>query len=239
MFQMTKNILILALFIFSCFKLSAQCTPDNMITKPGFYPAAMPDATVGVNYNQTIQFKFIKDTTVIVFGNPTLATIDSMTITKVINLPDGLTFQLNKTKPTYTPAEVGCAKVSGIPTKAGTFRLNILLTVYYKLSGFGGVPLNDTLKNPVMKVNGAGGIELVMDLGQSIYPNPLTGSTLNLNTNFIKPGTLLTAYNTTGQIIFQKTIQGESAIPFDYPKGVYWISLYDGSLTSRVKLVKN
>lgn len=236
---MTKNILILALFIFSFIQLNAQCTPDNMITKPGFYPAVMPDAQTGVAYNQVIQFKFIKDTTVIVFGNPTVATIDSMTIMKVNNLPDGLTFQLNKSKPTYTPAEVGCAKISGTPTKAGTFKLNIIITIYYKLSGFGGVPLTDTIKNPVMKVNGAGGIEMVLNSSQSFYPNPLSGTVLNIHSDYVKQGAVLNVYSPDGRMILEEKLEDQTAIPFDVPAGVYWLTLSDGTKINRAKLIKH
>lgn len=233
---MSKNLLILSLFILSVIKLNAQCTPDGSITKPGFYPSSLPEANVGVAYSEVINFKIIKDTTVIVFGNPTLATIDSATITKVAGMPDGLTFQLNKPRKTYTPAETGCALVSGTPTKGGTFKLQIILKIYAKIGSF-GVAQADTIDNFVIVVKGTAGLPELANQTNLIYPNPLTTDKLSINTNLVEPGTIISIYNYQGQLISTSVFNSESLV-FDYPKGLYFISLTNGDNVSRVKLVK-
>lgn len=235
---MSRNLLILSLFFLSVLKVSAQCTPDNSITKPGFYPSLLPDAAVGVAYNQVLQFKIIKDTTVIVFGNPTAATIDSATIVKVNGMPDGLTFQLNKPRKTYTPAEVGCALISGTPTKAGTFKLQIVLKIYAKL-GILAVAQADTIKNFSIVVTGTSGTQEIISNSKIVYPNPLTSDKLTINSNTVLSGTLMSIYNCQGQFIAAQKLEGhESSISFNYPKGMYWISFDDGNFTRRVKVVK-
>jgi hypothetical protein len=233
---MSKNLLILSLFILSVIKLNAQCTPDGSITKPGFYPSSLPEANVGVAYSEVINFKIIKDTTVIVFGNPTLATIDSATITKVTGMPDGLTFQLNKPRKTYTPAETGCALVSGTPTKGGTFKLQIILKIYAKIGSF-GVAQADTIDNFVIVVKGTAALPELANQTNLVYPNPLTTDKLSINTNLVEPGTVISIYNYQGQLVSTSVFNSES-LAFDYPKGLYFIRLTNGDKVSRVKLVK-
>lgn len=235
---MSKNLLILSLFIFTGLKLSAQCTPDNNITKPGFYPNKLPDALLGIAYNEVIQFKIIKDTMVIVFGNPTKATIDSATITEVKGIPNGLTFQLNKTSKTYTPAETGCALVNGTPTKVGTFPLQIILLIYAKIGTF-AIAQPDTIDNFSIMVKKDASVNN-LDLTSNIFfPNPVIGNLLNINTKIILPGTLISVSNCQGQLLdSQKFDGGQQSILFDYPKGIYFLSLKIGDRVSRVKVVK-
>lgn len=93
---MTKNLLIVAMFFFAVFKLQAQCTPDNTITVPGFYPKSLPDAYLQTDYSEIIQFKIVKDTNVVFAGNPVKATIELAIVIGVTGMPPGITFQLNK-----------------------------------------------------------------------------------------------------------------------------------------------
>ncbi len=235
---MTKNLLILSLFFLAVLKVNAQCTPDNSITQPGFYPSSLPDAAVSTAYNQVLQFKIIKDTTVLLFGNPTAASIDSATIVKVNGMPDGLTFQLNKPRKTYTPAETGCALISGIPAKAGTFKLQIILKIYAKLGSF-AVSQPDSIKNFSIVVTGTAVTQEIISNSKIVYPNPLKADKLTINSNAVFPGTLLSIYNCQGQLIASQKLEGqESSISFSYPKGLYWISFDNGTFTKRVKLVK-
>jgi hypothetical protein len=233
---MSKNLLILSLFILSVLKLNAQCTPDGSITKPGFYPSSLPEANVGLAYSEVINFKIIKDTTIIVFGNPAAVTIDSATIVKVNGMPDGLTFQLNKPRKTYTPAETGCASISGIPTKGGTFKLQIILKVYAKIGSFGTTQA-DTIDNFVIVVKETADIPELANQTNLIYPNPLTADKLSINTNLVKPGSVISIYNYQGQPISTSVFNSES-LAFDYPKGLYYISFSNGEKVSRIKLVK-
>ncbi len=236
---MTKNLFILSLFIFISFNSFAQCTPDNSIVKPGFYPAKLPDAVVGIAYNEVIQFKVLKDTTVIVFGNPTVATVDSATITNVMGIPNGLTFVLNKISQTYTPAEVGCALVSGTATKADTFKLKICLMIFAKVAGF-AVAQPDTIRSFSIIVKGSGGTHELTNVSKSFYPNPISNAVLSINTDLVKPGNVLSIYNGQGQCMAMHIIDAfTSTVAFDYPKGLYYIALNKGNTVSRIKLIKN
>ncbi len=236
---MTKNLFILSLFILFSLNSQAQCNPDTTIVKPGFYPSKLPEAVVGKAYNEVIHFKVLKDTTVILFGNPTLATVDSATITNVMGMPNGMTFVLNKVSKTYTPAEVGCALVSGTPTKADTFKLKICLMIYAKISGF-GVAQPDTIRSFSIIVNKSGGISMLSNALPLFYPNPLNGNVLSFNNSLVNPGNTVSVYNCMGQCLVRQTIEANnSIIAFDFPKGVYYLVLNKENTTRRVKVIKN
>ncbi len=235
---MTKNLLILSMFILGTLKLNAQCTPDNTITKAGFYPDSLPPVQINQQYNQVLQFKIFKDTTVLVFGTLQKATIDSAKIMKVIGLPAGITFQLNKPSQTYTPAEVGCSLISGKTSKAGKYKLGIVLMIHAKLSGF-PVSQVDTLKSFFILVNDPSAkIAEFTELNSEFYPNPLTNNTLNFNLNY-QGGSILRVYNAQGQLLESQTLSGsEKSMEFNYPSGYYLVTVNSGSKNYRTKIIK-
>jgi hypothetical protein len=234
---MSKILLILSLFIFFDTHLLAQCTPDNSIKKAGFYPTSLPPAILGESYNEVIQFKFIKDTNVIVFGQPTKATIDSMTIVSVSGLPDGLTFKLNKVRPTYTPEEVGCSLVSGVPTKKGSFKLSIALIIYAKVNAF-PISQRDTVKNFSIEVNDGTGHILNYDLSTTyLYPNPLKTDQIFVNES-ISSQTIIRLYNSQGQFIQSPNLDNQHSFLLKGPSGLYFVELLNGKNSKRIKLIK-
>ena len=238
MVQMTKNLLILSLFILSGIQGWAQCTPDVTLTKPGFYPEALPAAVVNVNYNQVLQFKILKDTTVVFNGVEIQATVDSATIMKVDGMPDGLTFKLNKVSQTYTPAEVGCALISGVPTKKGTFYLDIIILLYAKVARF-PIAQVDTLQDFEIVVKGSAGIEDLTTIIGSAYPNPLKGDYLQVSKEVILSGSKFTVSNGLGQRLHTTTLVGnEETLPFPYPAGLYFLSFDNGTEVYRIKVLK-
>jgi hypothetical protein len=235
---MTKNLLIVAMFFFGVFKLQAQCTPDNTITVPGFYPNTLPDAYLQTDYSEIIQFKIVKDTNVVFAGNPVKATIDSAIVIGVTGMPPGITFQLNKVSKSYTPAEVGCALVSGKPTNNGTFKLKIILRLYAKVSGF-PVSQVDTIKNFAVTVRKDAAIDLISSNTAFVFPNPLIGNRLNLKLNESWQVSKLHIYTSCGQVLETRLISpNEEVIEFDYPKGFYLLGLETSAGILRTRLLK-
>lgn len=234
---MTKNLLILSLFFLSVLKVNAQCTPDGSIIKPGFYPKTLPEANKDEAYSEVIQFKILKDTTIILFGQPTPATIDSAHIDSVVGIPQGINFKLNKTNPTYLALEVGCALISGKPTKAGTYPIDIYLKLYGKINGF-SVAQPQVIDNYTVVVNGNGGIFDIDNSLATIYPNPLKKDELTLNPQLVLPGTLISIHNYQGQLVASQVFDNQPTLSFNYPKGLYFIHLQNGDKVSKVKLIK-
>jgi len=235
---MTKNLLILTMFFFCGIKLFAQCTPDTSIKKPGFYPSTLPNAKLNAAYNQVLQFRIIKDTTVIFSGVPISATVDSLTIVEVNGMPDGLTFQLNKPSQTYTPEEVGCALISGTPNKKDTFYLEIVTLIYAKVGSFPASQV-DTMDQFYIVVDETGAIDQVNLKSFNVYPNPLKGDMLTFNKELVGSGSKLSIYNSTGQLLSVRSLESSgNTITFAYPKGLYILSFDNGNTVQRIKLIK-
>lgn len=131
---------------------SAQCTPDPQYTQanPGIFPnqaTGFVSGCVGVPYTQLVTNVVPPDTTTtqIVFGQPVPITvdIDSIVITSVTGLPPGLSISFNDAQNTTSPPDlgcfeggtIGCALISGTPTTAGSFNLNITVVAYVSLLG--------------------------------------------------------------------------------------------------------
>lgn len=225
MVQMTKIIPIFLLFFLAGLKIFAQCTPDTSIHKAGFYPKSLPEAQVNVAYDQTLNFKIFKDTVVLVFGSPQTTTVDSAVIVDVKNMPPGMTFNLNKASKSYTPEEVGCAHISGVPTKTGNFTLNIIIGFYAKVLGF-PIFQADSINTFSINVNGTGGIEIYNQNNTVIFPNPAKGNEVFLNLKNTTTAEEIKIFDNRGSLIYQ-TITSEKSIKidFDYPSGLYWLMI--------------
>jgi len=235
---MTKNILILSLFILSAIKINAQCTPDNTITKAGFYPSKLPDAILNTAYSEVLHFKILKDTMVVVFGSPQKATVDSAIIVKVNGMPANLAFQLNKSNKTYTPEEVGCALLSGTPINSGTFPLQIVINLFAKVSGF-PVSQIDTIKSFSLVVKKDAAISKVIQNQRLFYPNPLSGNQLNINSEIVIPGSIFKIFNCQGQLLRTQTIESSSeTLTFNYPQGIYYLQVKSGDSVFNTRLLK-
>jgi len=226
------------MFFFSVIKLQAQCTADTTIKVPGFYPNTLPDAYEQIDYSEIIQFKIVKDTNVIFAGNPVTANIDSAIVAGVNGMPPGMTFQLNKVSKSYTPKEVGCALVSGKPTKSGTYNLVILLRLYAKISGF---PISrvDSIKNFKIVVRKDAVVDFVSTSNEFVFPNPIKGNLFTLKLNESWQASKLCIYNNCGQILETKLIdKNEQNIEFNHPKGFYILSLETQYGLIRTRLLK-
>lgn len=175
-----KKIYTLALlFIITTFAASAQCTPDNTVTQPGYYPAELDTAKTGSLYNMVLQFRIPPDTNVVFGGFPVKATIDSIRLLEVAGLPTGFTYQCNGGKCTFVPTKTACALLSGTATstQVGVYPLELRILAYARVSGF---PVNqpDTIRNFTLIVaQGTGGPNSVIgyrgDNRQvAVYPNP-------------------------------------------------------------------
>ena len=88
-----KFLSILAIAAMSCSNNEVKgqiCTPDANLKVPGFLPLVLPDAQKDVPYSQAITVLAFKDTSV-KQGNLTLKVyIDSMKITGITGLPNGM-----------------------------------------------------------------------------------------------------------------------------------------------------
>lgn len=158
---MVKKLLVLVAFAVSVnFSAIAQCTPDQN-TAPGFAPTVLPDAMVGVNYNQIVQFKLPTDTSYLTYTG----TIQSLTFVGVTGLPAGFIATCNKyPNTTYSGGEIGCLSISGTATSGMEKTYSMVLNL--KVSGIlqpGNIPMvNLPLDVPItMKVVASNGLSVI------------------------------------------------------------------------------
>jgi len=186
------------------FGLRAQdCTPDQSITATGFFPKTIEDAAAGQAYKQVLQIRVFKDTVVIISGNPTLATIDSINVKDILSLPNGFYYTCSRKNCSFIPDSTGCAALIGNPTNAevGTYPLLIAIEVYAKIFGTISSTQADTLDQFNMTVTGMGAVESLFDSYSKVfYPNPSNGS-FNYNSLLSNYISSLTCRNTLGQIV--------------------------------------
>lgn len=211
-----------AILIASNFAFS-QCTPDNSITEPGYYPSEFEPVVVDVDYKQELQIRVIKDTNVIYNGFPVTATIDSINLTEIIGLPASFDYQCYNPTCSYTPDSTGCAVLEGKATMAdvGTHPLELVLKIYAKVLS---VPLEqgDTLSGVfALVVNRSGGVS-VQQTGSIVgfYPNPSLDGVFHLkSSSFI--GSDIEIYNAVGKMVRKEVLKTTDLSIADLPQGMY------------------
>ncbi len=210
---------------------TAQCTPDGNITVPGFYPATFPEADQDKPYSATTTILSIKDTTV--FGQAVV--IDSTVLKAVIGLPPGITHQCLNNSCVFFPTKPSCVNFSGTPTKAGTYPLKMVITIFAKIGG--ALPYNrvDTIKNFTMKVNGMNAVDFAnVSADFEIMPNPVNDKLLvNLtNENSIKNAMIMDAMGRKIDVVIES--QDDTHLVIDtrlLTPGIYFCS--NGSKVKR------
>jgi hypothetical protein len=204
------NVLLSIICLWSLGAVNAQvCTPDPTITQTGFYPAVLDTAEIDVDYQQTLQIRVLKDTTIILFGSSQKAFIDSIILLNIVGLPAGFTYACYNANCRYVPDTTGCAVLNGKATTsdAGVYPLKLAVNIFGRLaSGFKAVQ-PDTIRNLTLVVRGTSAS--VIDYAATpfkIYPNPSADGKVHLATSpNLLPATF-EWYNSAGQLLGETLI---------------------------------
>lgn len=250
---MIKKLLLSTALVFgTAIFASAQCVPDPTITIPGIYPdsaTGLSSGTVGTPYNQVIQAKVPVDTVVSLNGlPPTNITISNITVTTVTGLPPGLTYNTTPANGIFPGGTNGCMLVSGTPTTAGVYFVNVVLTTNATFLGF-PVSQVDTLDYYSITINTPSSIGGApsFDFGWvGMSPNPANNFT-DLDFTVPSAGTYqLGVYNILGKEMIARpvrTVAGLNRQRLDLSNlssGVYLVSIRNGNsvLTRRLVVSK-
>ncbi|RMG70299.1 MAG: hypothetical protein D6722_08865, partial [Bacteroidetes bacterium] len=135
-FSLLSWVLLLALgWASSLPGLQAQiCTPDPAYTTPGTYPATIPAGCVGTPYETTITVVVPVDT-FISSPFPVTVPFDSVVINGILGVPAGISYACAQPNCTFPGGSSGCVLVSGTPTTAGSYDVDIVATYYVTLFG--------------------------------------------------------------------------------------------------------
>lgn len=216
-----KKIYAAILFMIAAIGANAQCTPDNALTQPGYYPEELDTAQIAQNYAMVLQLRIPKDTNVVFAGQNIKADIDSIKLVNVVGLPTGFTYQCNASSCTFTPTQTYCALISGMPTQSqtGNYPLQLAVVAYAHGNIF-GVPTTfppqpDTIDRFTLVV-GAGGPTKVIEITDTytvkVYPNP-AGKEATIWTNTVGTETLTyTLSDVTGKVYKTETLLNTSGL---------------------------
>jgi len=135
-----KHLLLSAFSSLAVLAASAQCVPET----------DFGDEAFGVNPDTIVNFApaaintfYVQQIDVLVpenggFVGLDFATVDSASISSISGLPAGLTYECAdqlSTPCTFPGGSLGCGVISGIPSQAGVFELDVVLTIYGSFLG--------------------------------------------------------------------------------------------------------
>jgi hypothetical protein len=178
-------------------------------------------------------------------------TVDSVVFNGITGLPEGIEVQCNSQTPapcTFLPTQVGCGLLTGIPTVAGTYDLDVTVTGYTTVLGFPfSVPL--TFSGYTIVVD-AGGMNVASVMPVSLgkvqtVPNPFATRTNIEFTLNRGAATRVQVFNLVGEELWKETIEGKAGpnrVPFDAGRmdsGIYLYKVSSGNQTFTGRMVVN
>lgn len=265
-----KRILLLSCFsVFTVLTSFSQCIPDFVYTSlglPGVYPPAIQipnipvptgiaDGSLGSNYNQTITLVVLEDTTMDIAsflpasavtamnlaGISTVMSVDVNHVSfDVQGLPSGINSQCDISSCQYSSGNDGCIKLSGTPTVAGTFPVDVNMTINIQIPSIAGIVPSMAVDIPSfaavtydLVIHGATSVQNYSSFSE-IYPNPTTNSV----TIEIDEPKQLSIYDNVGKLVLSKEINGSYFLNTStFKRGVYIVELSDKSSVENHKLI--
>lgn len=227
------------------FQSYSQCTPDPSETQPGIHPTqaeGIAPATVGIPYSQTLTVIIPSDTTIDVFGTPTVVPITSAEVTNVTGLPTGFSYACNVTGCVFPGGSTNCAVITGTatPGQEGSYPLSIYVTY---TAGF--ITQDDVVTGYTLQVNPVSVEEMNSIVTLSTSPNPFS---YNAAIDFYAPSTgemTITLYNLLGKAVRSERIfvsQGVNNYVVkgsSLPSGAYLIEFSNGKVKTTQRLIKD
>ena len=228
---------LLLLAVITARPAAAQCTPDITITTPGIYPdsaTGLPAGTVGVPYSEVIQLRVPTDT--FLFGQTVIIT--DITITGVTGLPPGITYACNPSNCVFPGGSNGCVLLSGTPTVAGVFNMNVDLLASGTIFG---IPTSQPMAVDyyIITINSSTGLEpLLSNLKFEMLPNKPNPATVFTDVTFTSPvggDFTIKVFNMIGKEVYHQAFRGMAGLnsfrveTVDFIPGIYMISMEHGS----------
>ena len=179
------------------------CIADQNITDDGFHPKTIASAYVDSSYKQVLQVRTFKDTSVVLNGNPVLATIDSIVVMGIEGLPSGFYYTCGHKNCTFVPDSTGCATLEGIATKndIGEHPLDIQIKIFAKIFGTVSTTQDDTIRQFSMYVDDLSNTTVIDMSTGFLYPNPTRNNTISISKPLFGEIESVTCINPVGQVV--------------------------------------
>lgn len=262
---MRKILLLFALVAFSATFAAAQCTPNPIFANigiPGFWPnpqqGPLPDGEINQAYNQTITVVVVEDTTIDLSGvigfpvPPVQVSVNYQEVTGVTGMPNGITYACDTSSCTWIGGDAGCVKLSGTPTQAGDFVVDIASNINFDVPAsvpvIGGTPQSLPIPGVGydLYVDNPNGIEEIQQNRFSVAqnaPNPFSGITeIHFNTPVAATMTI-EVHNIAGIRVFSDTFRANAGMgtyqldASDLHNGVYFYTVSNGKDRSIHKMI--
>lgn len=236
---MKKLLLTISIITCGLFETKAQCTIVPSCTPTTGYcstpsaSTALPNGIAGTAYSTVIQISL--GTTAVVPGVPVPVAITNAAITSISSLPAGCTATYNPTSGIIAAGANGCIIISGTPTTAGVYTINVNVTVNTQL-GAGPVVLQYYLT--VTASN-----NIPQYIAQStllvVAPNPAKYE-LNVSADFHNGK--VSVIDALGKLVIYQDVINTTQTTLDIrhlEKGIYFIQANDGSRVMTKKFIKD
>jgi len=251
-----KKILLTLTLAFSFIGAQAQCTPDTQFTLAGIYPdsaTGLPNATVGLPFNEVITIVTPLDTSAIIFGQTIPLTIQTIELTNVIGLPLSFSYNCADSNCIFIGGNTSCAVLSSPSPNASEVGLHqiFMYTTTTADAGLFGIQIQeDTIDYYYINVTNATSFvnqfnDFTFEL-KDIFPNPVNS---NAKIQFIlgnSTDVVFTVFNYLGEKIEEQNIaatRGVNDIEIsanDYANGMYLYSINNGvQVVSKRMIVAN
>lgn len=260
---------LLSVFVFLIVSaLSAQdCVPDPQYADEpfGIWPApedGLEVGQVGVLYSQILNFKIPSDPnelpedllTQFPIVPPPGTTIDSVSVTALNGLPNGLQWACNSHSSedcTFHSDTQGCAVIYGVPTESGTFDLVIVMTIYIFNPSLGVIPFqNFEYTDYQLIVDNDVSVSELAQFGLKLdqnMPNPFTDETM-IEFTLNQPQMIeFNVFNLLGKNIHSRSLNASQGVnriemnagELNMAPGIYLYSMtIDGQSVTRKMIVK-
>jgi hypothetical protein len=223
---MRRILLIIPVLLFALLGFSQNCISDQNIKEVGFHPKTIEPAYVDSVYKQVLQVRIFKDTSVVLNGNPVLATIDSIVVNGIEGMPTGFYYSCSNKNCTFIPDSTGCATMEGTASKGdiGEYPLEIQIKIYAKIFGTVSTTQDDTIRQFTMFVEDLSSAHTLTKPRTYLYPNPTLDGTIQLSNSFYEDLGAVTCINALGQIVDFNIVNGKIDLvnPVD---GLYTITI--------------
>jgi hypothetical protein len=233
------KIAFLLISAFASVNVYAQCTPDTNMPKGSILPETLQYAYHAAAYSEVIYFRAPEDTVAKTQFGELPARIDSMEITGVAGLPDGITYSCNNGKCLILGGEASCVTITGTPTVKGEFPVKVYIKTYATIKSFVDIPVtqDDSVSKYTIYVFGSVGIaEKTLAQTVSLYPNP-AHDVLNISSTG-RENLRIELMDLTGRRLAEKQVMGKDTIDLSQlSQGIYVVRMQNDRETYTQKIV--
>lgn len=226
---------------------SQACEPDTNFKSTGSYPTQLAEAYLNTPYEQTIQFRIPKDTTINFNGTNVNATLDSAVITEVIGIPANFVYTCFNANCAFYPEITSCGILTGMAEggQSGIYPLKIAIVFYGKAFGIAASQA-DTIERYSLVIDGGGTASIRVrnnEFNPVIFPNPSNQGIFTLKWSNPEKHQEIEIMDIYGKNIFSAEA-GNFSNSIDInlrdknpAKGIYFVNIKGEKNSSVIKLI--